>query len=71
MEDNGHLNCVIANPSYNAHTRCSIMVVNFDEFVQDTERVVREVLSFAGVDPARYTYKPLPPGMKVGGGVWE
>ena len=71
MEDNGPLNCLIANPSCNAHARCSIMVINFDEFVQDTERVVREVLSFAGADPARYTYKPLPPGMKVGGGVWE
>ena len=41
------------------------MVINFDEFVQDTERVVCEVLSFAGADPSRYTYKPLPPGMKV------
>ena len=43
------------------------MVINFDEFVQDTERMVREVLSFAGADPSRYTYKPLPPGMKVRG----
>ena len=67
MEDNAPLNYVAANPSCNAHTRCSIMVINFDEFVQDTERVVREVLYFAGADPTRYTYKPLPPGMKVCG----
>ncbi len=45
---------------------CSLMVINFDDFVQDTQGVVTSVLKFIGADPARLQFKPLPPGMKVG-----
>ncbi len=47
----------------------SILVVNFDDFVRDTEIVVNEVLSFVGADPRLFKYKKLPPGMQVGGAV--
>ncbi|PNH04422.1 Heparan sulfate glucosamine 3-O-sulfotransferase 3A1 [Tetrabaena socialis] len=40
------------------------MFVNFDEFVADTEGVVRQVLDFVGADPQRYRHKPMPPAMK-------
>lgn len=32
---------------------------------RNEEAVVREVLSFVGADPKRYTYTKKPPGMKV------
>jgi len=43
----------------------SISVINFDDFVKDTEGVMRDLLGFVGVDPDLFDYKPLPPGMKV------
>jgi hypothetical protein len=41
------------------------MIINFDEFVADTEGVVGRMLEFVGADTKRVTFKPLPPGMKV------
>eukprot|EP00798_Chlamydomonas_sp_ICE-L_P001763 gene1763-33177_t len=41
-----------------------IMVVNFSDFVRDTETTVKEVLEFVGANPARMPYKQLPPSMK-------
>lgn len=54
---------------------CSIMVINFDDFCSNTQRVVSEVMEFVGVDPQACTYRDLPVGMKVWGrgrcgGVW-
>jgi hypothetical protein len=43
-----------------------VLFVNFPDFVANTEAVVREVLQFVGADTSRYSFKPLPPGMKVG-----
>ena len=54
---------------------CSIMVINFDDFCSNTQRVVSEVMEFVGVDPQACTYRDLPVSMKVWGrgrcgGVW-
>ncbi|KAG1676354.1 hypothetical protein FOA52_001149 [Chlamydomonas sp. UWO 241] len=51
-------------PFLKAFPRENIMIINFDEFVADTEGVVGRVLEFVGADAARFTYKPLPVGMK-------
>lgn len=44
----------------------SILVINFDDFVANTQTEVERVLSFVGADVNRFDFKPLPPGMKVG-----
>ena len=41
------------------------MILNFDDFVGDTEGSVRQVLDFVGADASRFRYQQLPPGMKV------
>ena len=41
------------------------MVINFREFVREPERVVRQVLDFVGAGTDGWTFKALPPGMKV------
>ena len=49
----------------NVELRCSMLFIDFQEFVENTEEVVKEVFRFVGVDPTLTTFKPLPPGMKV------
>ena len=44
---------------------CSMMFIDFQEFVNNTEAVVKEVLRFVGVDHTSNQFCPLPPGMKV------
>lgn len=44
---------------------CSMMFIDFGEFIKNTEGVVREVCNFVGADPALYKHTPQPPGMKV------
>lgn len=44
---------------------CSIMFIDFSEFVKNTEAVVEEVFRFVGVRPELCNFRPLPPGMKV------
>ena len=44
---------------------CSMMFIDFSEFTNNTETVIREVCSFVGADPSLYKHTPLPPGMKV------
>lgn len=44
---------------------CSMMFIDFKDFTQDTEKVVREVCTFVGAEPTMYSHKPLPAGMKV------
>ena len=41
------------------------MFIDFNEFIKNTEGVIREVCSFVGVDPELYKHTPQPPGMKV------
>lgn len=44
---------------------CSMMFIDFNEFIKNTEEVVKEVCSFVGAEPGLYNHKPQPPGMKV------
>ncbi len=53
----------LSNPA--TFLRRSIMVINFDDFVKNTESVVHDVLEFLELDSKIYTYKNLPAGMKV------
>lgn len=41
----------------------NIMFVDFKEFVNNTESVVKQVVEFIGADPGLYKYKELPAGM--------
>ncbi len=41
------------------------MVLNFDDFVRDTEGSILRVLDFVGANAAQFEYRKLPPGMKV------
>ncbi|GMH40491.1 hypothetical protein BSKO_08395 [Bryopsis sp. KO-2023] len=45
--------------------RDNLMFIDFKEFVENTEEVVKEVLDFVGADAGRYKYKKLPAGMKT------
>ena len=40
----------------------SIMFIDFNDLVRNTEGTLKEVFEFVGVDPARYKHTPLPPG---------
>lgn len=42
-----------------------MMFIDFQDFTQNTESVVRQVCSFVGADPVLYHFKPPPAGMKV------
>lgn len=42
-----------------------MMFIDFNEFINNTDGVVREVCSFVGADPALYNHKVQPPGMQV------
>ena len=41
------------------------MFIDFNEFIKNTEEVVKEVCSFVGAEPDLYNHRPQPPGMKV------
>ena len=42
-----------------------MMFIDFNEFTENTEDVVKEVVRFVGADPSLYKHSALPPGMKV------
>ena len=42
-----------------------MMFIDFNEFIENTEEVVKEVCSFVGAEPDLYNHRPQPPGMKV------
>ena len=42
-----------------------MMFIDFNEFIKNTDGVVREVCSFVGADPALYNHKVQPAGMQV------
>eukprot|EP00873_Tetraselmis_striata_P019508 jgi/Tetstr1/439772/TSEL_028185.t1 len=44
--------------------RSNIMFIDFKDLTEDTERTVKEVLKFVGVEEERYTHRPQPAGMK-------
>jgi hypothetical protein len=46
---------------------CSMLFIDFDEFVNNEVEVLERVFKFLGVNPARFTFKPQPPGMQVWG----
>eukprot|EP01025_Chloroclados_australasicus_P039583 TRINITY_DN41043_c0_g1_i1.p3 TRINITY_DN41043_c0_g1~~TRINITY_DN41043_c0_g1_i1.p3 ORF type:complete len:177 (-),score=27.59 TRINITY_DN41043_c0_g1_i1:126-611(-) len=43
----------------------NVMFIEFKEFAQNTEVVVKNVMEFVGVDKDRFQFKQLPPGMKT------
>lgn len=44
--------------------RENMMFIEFGEFVNNTEAVLRQVFDFVGADAERFTYKELPAGMQ-------
>lgn len=44
---------------------CSMMFIDFKDFVENPEATVRSVLEFLGLEQDLFRYQQLPPGMKV------
>lgn len=44
---------------------CSLMFIDFTDFVKNPEIVIRSVLDFLGLEQQLFRYEQLPPGMKV------
>ena len=44
---------------------CSLMFIDFKDFVEHPEKTVRSVLEFLGLEQNLLQYQQLPPGMKV------
>ncbi|KAG2433221.1 hypothetical protein HXX76_008291 [Chlamydomonas incerta] len=54
----------LLRPFLDRFPKDSFLFVEFKQFTSNPEAVVRQVLQHVGMDPARYSHKPLPPAMK-------